>query len=192
MLSNDKKVLKGLLKKNRLIIEEFVESNFNKLLVFVKDYGGTVEDAEDLMQDALIVLYNTVKNEETEIERNLNLYFCGIYRKLWFMLIRRKTKQSYIYDNEIIENPCLMPEEEMLQEIKKNERYKLYKKHYYKLDKLCKNIFKMLNNGIHVMEIANELNYRKKYIYKKKTLCKQELLERIMKDPMYEKLRIKN
>lgn len=190
MLSNNKKVLEGILKKNRLIIEKFVEYNFTKLLVFVKNNSGTVEDAEDLMQDALIVLYKIVKNSEVKIEENLNLYFSGIYRKLWFRQIQNKLKQSDVYYNDISDATTLMLNEETLQEINRNERYKLYKKHYYKLDKLCKKIFKMVKNGVHVLEIANELKYKKQYIYTKKILCKKELLERIMKDPMFEKLRI--
>lgn len=186
----DKEFVKGLLEKNNSIIEEFVALHYNNLVIFVRNYGGTIEDAEDLMQDALIVLYNLFNNKTGELKKSPSTYFIGVYRKIWFKSIRNRFKHvdNYNFEEEISID-FFKPENDYLLAIKKNERYKLYRKHFNKLGEGCRNIMKLLHKGTPAQEIIKEYNYTLLYFYKKKSLCKKELRERIYKDKKYMKLK---
>ncbi len=190
MLIEDKEFLKGIKEQNNSIIEKFVALHFNKLSLFVKEHGGTKEDAEDIMQDALIILYNVLNNETTKFEKSLSVYFSGIYKKLWFRNIRDKIihANNLDYYKNFIANSLII-EKNVLKEIEKNDRYKLYMIHFFKLNEDCRNIIEMLNEGIPVSQIIKEYNYSLSYFYKKKSLCKKELLENILNDAVYNELK---
>lgn len=71
------------LPKDQLFRTYYLEV-FPRVCRFVKNDGGSLEDARDIFQDALIVFHEKISSEEQrEIISNEQAYLGGIARNLW-------------------------------------------------------------------------------------------------------------
>ncbi|NOZ46225.1 MAG: sigma-70 family RNA polymerase sigma factor [Chlorobi bacterium] len=193
MHDNYKEFLIKFIKHDKSVIEPFIALHFNLLANFVKKFGGSKQDAEDLMQDALYVLYKILKfKKKVILEKNIDEYFRGIYRNIWYYRFRKiendKNEIKTIkYDKlESQLSGTLLVDNNAIDEIKREERYKLYRKHLLKLGKNCQKVLKMTQLGLSNKAMAEIMDYSMDYLYKKKTLCKKNLIESIKNDPYYE------
>lgn len=66
----------------------------------VKKNSGNQNDAQDLLQDAILAAYIKVTQENFELTSSLNTYIQGIARNLWLKHLDRY-KKRYIPDNRI-------------------------------------------------------------------------------------------
>lgn len=60
------------------------EEAFPTASVFIKKMGGTLEDAKDIFQDALMIYYEKVTAREFVIHHNDKTYLLGICKHLWY------------------------------------------------------------------------------------------------------------
>lgn len=58
----------------------------------VRNNNGTVLDAEDVFQDALVILYKNVHAGDLELSVPLKNYVLGIAKNLWYQELRRRNK----------------------------------------------------------------------------------------------------
>jgi RNA polymerase sigma factor (sigma-70 family) len=59
---------------------------------YVVNNSGSRQEAEDIFQDALIVLFNKVKAGNFELRAGLNTYLFGVCRLLWLEELRKKER----------------------------------------------------------------------------------------------------
>lgn len=72
------------------------------VIKFVKQYGGTKEDAEDIFQDALVLLCRKIDQGNFHLSASLNTYLYGISKNLWREEIRKRNKMIVIApDNDL-------------------------------------------------------------------------------------------
>ena len=191
MLENSETILKGIVNKDKIIIETFIKTRIKKVIAYAKGNGGSYEDGQDLMQESMIVLYNIAKKEEVSIDIDMDNYFFGIYRNVW---IRKVTSLSSQYERKTVDvegynkTESLSDEINVEKEITNRDKYKLYLKHLKKLGEICQRMLKLLTKDIPTEDMLKELNYTKEYFYKMKSLCKKRLLTSIMNDPIYSEL----
>ena len=71
--------------------------------------SGTSDDAKDIFQDALVVLYKNVRSENFSLTVPLKTYLLAIVKNLWLQELRRRNKmivttnQTDIPDSEFTE-----------------------------------------------------------------------------------------
>jgi RNA polymerase sigma factor (sigma-70 family) len=66
--------------------------------------AGSKEDAEDIFQEALLILYKKVKDGNFILSSALSTYLNGIARNLWYMQLRKKNKENLTFDfNDVAE-----------------------------------------------------------------------------------------
>ena len=56
--------------------------------------SGSAQDAEDVFQDALIVLYNKTQSPEFKLTSSLETFLFGIAKNIWSEKIRKKQKDE--------------------------------------------------------------------------------------------------
>lgn len=56
--------------------------------------SGSVQDAEDVFQDALIILYNKTQSPEFKLTSSLETFLFGIAKNIWSEKIRKKQKDA--------------------------------------------------------------------------------------------------
>jgi RNA polymerase sigma factor (sigma-70 family) len=59
---------------------------------FVLKNSGTSEDAKDIFQDALVVLYKKVHTKDFTLTVSLNTYLVAIAKNVWWQELRKRNK----------------------------------------------------------------------------------------------------
>lgn len=80
---NEQVLLKGLAKNDAKSIETIYKNNFNMVQSFVLNNNGTYDDARDIFQEAMIVLYENAKSETFVLTCQIKTYLYSICRRLW-------------------------------------------------------------------------------------------------------------
>ena len=79
------------LTRQELLITLYEEA-FPSVASFIKKMGGNLEDAKDIFQDALIIFYEKVTEQQTVIQVDDRAYLTGICKHLWYKKFRQEKK----------------------------------------------------------------------------------------------------
>lgn len=106
-------LVNGIKNNNTMIISYVYKKNFPVIANFIRLNGGTDDDAKDVFQEAMIVLFNNLQNEEFKLTSKINTYLYSVSRNLWLNELKRNQKNSdNIFDiEETIPNNELTLEE---------------------------------------------------------------------------------
>lgn len=91
-------ILKGILNGNQSVFREFYEIEFPVIVQMILRYGGTVEDARDIFQDALIVIIEKAIHSQLNLKCSLDTYIYSISRNKWRNHLR-KIQPEVSYDD---------------------------------------------------------------------------------------------
>jgi len=99
---NDSKIIEALRSNNQKKIIVGLYRYMPKIQGLIVAKGGTKQDAQDIFQEALIILCEKVQEVDFNIKSSLNTYLFGICRFLWMNeLKKRKRHQEIDFDMEL-------------------------------------------------------------------------------------------
>ncbi len=136
----------------------------------IRQNNGNTEDAEDLFQEALIVLIRKLQEPGFELSSKLSSYLFSIVKNNW--LYKLRGKRTWVEGGEVIEGIADDSPDEILQKQEKETRLDLLADAMKELKEDCKRIlldFYYYKKAL--IEIAQELNYTEKFIRVKKSRC---------------------
>jgi RNA polymerase sigma factor (sigma-70 family) len=81
--SNEQALLKGLAANDRKAIETIYQNHYSMIQTLVINNSGTSDDARDIFQEAIIVLYEKAKSGSFELHAQLKTYIYAVCRRLW-------------------------------------------------------------------------------------------------------------
>ena len=154
---------------------------------FLVRNSGNVQDVEDLLQDAIVVLYKRLAAGPLTLDCTLKTYFMSVCRNLWLQRLERKYRLIYVSDMEVNERAGTYSMDESLVDEATLEQQRLFHKHLMKMPADCRNILQLYCLKISYREIARLMNYKDEvYVKTRKYSCKQMLRRRIQRDPEYQ------
>jgi RNA polymerase sigma factor (sigma-70 family) len=162
---------------------QFIYKNFySSINFFIKKNSGTDEDANDIFQEAIIIIYRKLKSNNLVLDCSFETYIFSVCRYLWI-----KQLSKIKYEKELIEDNLRYDEEiydEQFEQVTViNERYRLYQKHFSNLSKECQKILQLSFDKVSPKTIAQVMDLKnEKYVRKKKYDCKELLIETIKQD----------
>jgi RNA polymerase sigma factor (sigma-70 family) len=59
---------------------------------YIKNNSGTADDAQDIFQDALVILYKKVYNRDIVLTVSLKTYVLAVVKNCWLQELRRRKK----------------------------------------------------------------------------------------------------
>ena len=65
---------------------------------YIHSNRGTTDDAKDIFQDALVVLYKNVQSQTFTLTVPLKTYLLAVVKNLWLQELRRRNKMPVIAD----------------------------------------------------------------------------------------------
>jgi RNA polymerase sigma factor (sigma-70 family) len=182
---SEEEVIRALKNNDHRFISKLYEIHLPVISRYVSYNNGEVEDAKDLIQQALLIVYQKVRANEFELSCSFKTYLYSICKNLWLKELRKKKaeQKSPLNPDEIEEVDCIVDFEK---EYDFSIQYFLYRWHYHNLSEICRNLIKMTLAKISYDEIAQKLNFANGAIArKKKYRCKELLIKRIKNDPRY-------
>lgn len=173
---SDKKLIEGLRKGDDKILNYLYQNYFSTVKSHIVKNSGTEEDAYDIFQDALMVVFKKFQNNGVELTSDLKAYVFGIARKLWSNQLRVK-KEVSDYGQDVIDDF-------ELDKLLETPIEQIVQRSFLKLPQEHQKVLTMNMEGHSYDDIAIEMGYKNAtYARRKKYLCKEALIKLIKKDP---------
>ncbi|WP_347375049.1 sigma-70 family RNA polymerase sigma factor [Aequorivita sp. Q41] len=83
-------ILTDLKAENNFAYEKLYQDNFIKISKFVQNNSGNQADADDLFQDAMLVLVEKLRQDNFQLTASIDTYVYAICKNLWFKKLRDK------------------------------------------------------------------------------------------------------
>jgi len=185
---SDEAIIEGLRLRSDYIINFIYKEFFPIIKFLVTENGGTAEDAEDIFQDGIIIIYNKISLNQFILTSSFKTYMYSVCRNLW---LQKLNKRKAIFDKltdveEFIDLPKTMLQDATVTE---TEMHRIIQIHFLSLAEDCQKVLKLFSKNIPLREIAAIMGFKtEKYAKTRKFLCKEELKKRIADDPRSQKI----
>jgi RNA polymerase sigma factor (sigma-70 family) len=180
-------ILNGLKDRDTKVLDYIYDNFYYQIKVFVTKNRGSDEDARDVYQDALMVIYQKQQRENLTLTCSFSTYLYSVCRLLWLKQLERRKQNISIAEEAGI---YVEVNDNILDIFNLNEKYKLYQDHFSRLSFSCQKVLELFLAGIPLKEIANILGFKsEQYAKKRKYQCKEKLVSSIKSDPEYKKLK---
>jgi RNA polymerase sigma factor (sigma-70 family) len=173
---SDSKIIEGLRVQDEKILNFLYDNYYYTVKDHVLKNSGSVEDASDVLQESIIILYKQVSSPDFKLTSDMKGYFFGIARNIWNAQLRQRKPNSVSDLDLIVDADTDDLEEQMFERAVSNA--------FIKLKPDCQTMLKLYAEGLSYAEIAVRMGLRNEtYARRKKYLCKETLIEIIKEDP---------
>lgn len=155
--SNEQALLKGLAENDSKAIETIYQQNYSLVQNFILNNNGSYDDARDIFQEAMIVLYEKAKIESFVLTCKINTYIYSVSRRLWLKRLQQMGK--YASQAEGFEETIAV-EEDLDDHENRNAAFNIMERALSSLGEPCKSLLEayyMQKKGM--VEIASEFGY---------------------------------
>lgn len=153
----DSEVIIGVLNGSKDILNQLYTAYFPMVLQLVMTNSGDEDDAKDVFQESVIVLYNKIKSGNFELSSKLKTFIYSVARRLWLKRLSQKSRNSgNIKDFEDV----LPVEQDIDQHEIKDNQFKQMEQALGTLGEPCKTIIEdfYLNNSS-MQDICEKFGY---------------------------------
>lgn len=178
-------LIRGILEGEPVVVSQFYTDNLPKVTRYILKNSGDAVDAQDIFQDAMMLVYQKLNSNSLELECTLATYVFAVCRNLWMNALRKKRKMVF---NDTIVDISKDMNESIVETIHTSEKKLLYQKHFANLGSNCRSLLLHFFDGTSMIKISKIMGYSEGYTRKKKFECKEKLLVMIAKDPLYKEL----
>jgi len=154
---SDTDFVEGLKNNSELQLEALYKLHFPMVLQFILNNSGTVEDAKDVYQESIIVLYNKIQKGDFELVSKLKTFIYSVARRLWLKKLNSKhRKTSPLRDFE----ESIPVEDELLKVLEKEEHFKILQISLEKLGQPCKALIEdFYMQGLSMDDLSEKFGY---------------------------------
>jgi RNA polymerase sigma factor (sigma-70 family) len=150
-------LLDGLAHNDRKAIERIYKENFGMIQSFILNNNGSADDARDIFQEAMILLYEKARGGNFELTSKLKTYVYSVCRRLW--LKRLQQLQRFGTPVESLEE-VVPVEEELEEQDRRNEAFGVMEKALSHLGEPCKSLLEAYYvHKKQMLEIAESFGY---------------------------------
>ncbi len=151
--------------------------------------GGSADDANDVFQDALMVIYNKAKKGDFQLTSKFSTYLTSICRFIWDRKRRKKANNTVT----IPEDDRFINEKDIEKDIIRREKHHVFRENLLKLGETCQKILLLFFQKKNMEEIAKAMNFKNGHTARnRKYRCQKELEKLVKNDSRYEELKITN
>lgn len=181
-------LLNGILRNDTIVLQYIYKNFYSKINFFIKKNSGDDDDANDVFQEAIIIIFRKLKANDLILDCTFETYLYSVCRFLWLkQLDKRKIEKEKIKDNHDYHEDIYDDGLERVADL--NERYRLYQKHFVNLGKDCQKILQLYFDKVPLKNIAQIMGFKsEKYAKKRKFKCKEYLIKSIKQDLEYSKI----
>jgi len=133
----DSEIILGILNDSKEILNRLYITYFPMVLQLVLNNNGSEDDAKDVFQESVIVLYNKVKSGNFELNSKLKTFLYSVCRRLW---LKRLNAQSRTVRNLEDFSDFLPVEEDLEKHEEKDRQYAMMEHALNQLGEPCKTI----------------------------------------------------
>lgn len=153
----DQFLIRGLAEENKTIIEKIYKDNYSMVQNMVLTNFGTSDDAADIFQEAMIVLFEKSINPEFQLHCQLKTYLYSVCKRLWLKKLQRDKRLS-IQTNDFEQTVLVEEDIEYLE--KRQQDFQLMETAMNKIGEPCKSLLEAFYiQKKQMQQIAVAFNY---------------------------------
>ncbi len=135
--NDEKALLEGLAASDKKAVETIYRENFNMVQALIINNNGSADDAKDIFQEAMIVLYEKVRSGTFELNCQIKTFVYSVSRRLWLKRLQQQNRYSAPGDNMEAVVPV---EEELEDHEQRNAEFEMMEKAINNLGEPCKSL----------------------------------------------------
>ncbi len=179
---NDQDYLRGIREGSPEVIRQFYSKYFGSILQYITQNNGTPDDAKDVFQDAIMVIFQKAKTPDFQLQYSIHTYLYTICRNTWLKKIRNKSDRWGTLPEDLV----LKDENAFEEEILWRDKERLYREKFKELGEACQKVLTLFLKGISMTDIAETMGFSSVgYAKKRKYKCKNQLMKLIQSDQRY-------
>jgi RNA polymerase sigma factor (sigma-70 family) len=136
-LSDEKELLKGLANSDKKAVETIYQENFNTVQALVINNNGSSDDAKDIFQEAIIVLYEKVRSGSFELNCQIKTFLYSVSRRLWLKRLQQQNRYSEPGDSM---EQVVAVEDDLEAHEQRNAEYEMMEQAINHLGEPCKSL----------------------------------------------------
>ena len=92
--TDEKALLEGLATSDKKAVETIYQENFNMIQSLIINNNGSSDDAKDIFQETMIVLYEKVRTGSFELNCQIKTFIYSVSRRLWLKKLQQQNRYS--------------------------------------------------------------------------------------------------
>jgi len=171
--------------KDEKAIASLYDVSFRKIREYVRKNSGNLEDAEDIFQDAILVLFKLVQAGRYDNQHDLDGFLYSVSRNLWINKVKRESKKMSLADGFDIPSS-----EQFYKGVLDNERSVYIMNTFSQIGEKCKELLtQVVYFDFSMKEVCEKLGYPNENAAKTQHYkCKQKLIELVGKNDVFKQL----
>lgn len=134
---SEKELIKRLGNNDKAAAETIYKRNYGMVQSFIIGNNGSADDAKDIFQEAMIVLYENARSPSFELNCLIKTYVYSVARRLWLKKLQQAKRFSGDVDNVAEVVPV---ENDLESHEQKNADFKLMESAMMSLGEPCKSL----------------------------------------------------
>jgi RNA polymerase sigma factor (sigma-70 family) len=134
---DEKALLTGLAASDKKAVETIYQENFNMVQALIINNNGSADDAKDIFQEAMIVLYEKVRSGSFELNCQIKTFVYSVCRRLWLKRLQQQNRYSDPGDSM---ESVVAVEEDLEAHEQRNAEFDMMEKAINNLGEPCKSL----------------------------------------------------
>ena len=135
--TNEQALLKGLASNDSRATETLYKDHFGMVQSYILQNNGSYDDARDIFQEAMIVLYEKAQSDNFVLTCQIKTYVYSICRRLWLKRLQQQGRYSQPVENL---EETVGVEEEVEDHEKRNAAFAIMDRALGSLGEPCKSL----------------------------------------------------
>lgn len=154
----EQELIKGLAVNDKSAIETIYTDNYGIIQSLVLNNNGTEDDAKDIFQEALIVLYEKAKSGGFELNCQVKTFLYSVSKRLWLKRLQKNSR--YELQNNGLEETTVYVEEDIGAHEKRNSEFGMMEHAMANIGEPCKSLLEAYYiHKQNMQEIAKAFGY---------------------------------
>ena len=175
-------IVQRLRRGDREAIKQIYSEAFAYCASFITNNRGDTDQARDYFQEALIVLFNNLRNPDFELTCNVKTYLYSVMRNQWLKKINKDQRGGLklVVDQEDGKEFVIIAEDEIEQKREKEDMHELVAKAIKLIKEDCRTlIMSFYFQKVDLTSLAEQMGYTYQFIKVKKNRCMDYLKKKV-------------
>lgn len=135
--NNEKTLLEGFAASDRKAVEKIYEENFNMVQSLIINNNGSADDARDIFQETMIVLFEKLRAGGFELNCLIKTFVYSVARRLWLKRLQQQNRYSSPGDSMA---DVVQVEEDLEDHEQRNAEFDMMERAFNSLGEPCKSL----------------------------------------------------
>ncbi len=180
--------IEALLTNDSRVLSKLYEKFSHKIVAYVRKNNGNADDAQDIIQETLVTIYNQAKEKKFILTCPFDAYFYLLCKRRWLNELKKRGNNRVT----ILEDEASIKDEHE-QQVEETEIFEqqsqLFESKFKELGVKCQELLKATFKIKSMEEVAEFLGVTYGYARKKKSQCMGKLTQLVKNSNEFQQLK---